>query len=421
VSSPVPGKRAQGNSADENSAHRDRASGHRPKVLQVISHLDLGGAEEVAIALAEQLHREYEFHFFAVHGIKETPVGQAMKRRLDQIGAPVYSGTALTLKRGGLLQAAWRMKWLASRLRPDLTHLHTEVPELTYMLSRAGRHVCGNALIRTLHNTHFWGPWRRMGLAVERRLSGVQVAACSRAALEGMQQFRTEHGLPGLEAGRSRVVYNGVSPAVATRAWSAASGSLRPLRVMFAGRLEAQKGADLLPAILEQVNLLQAEVSGPVELNIYGAGSLAPELGRWAAAGVPGWTIQVCPPTPGLRDLMAEHDVLLMPSRFEGLGLVAAEALMAGLPVIGTRVAGLDEVFPAGYPLLAPSEDTGTLSAMLAEVLGRPQHYQLLAQAWAGPTTEKFGLARMARQYNEWYRELLQPAGRPQPQRAGAA
>lgn len=391
-------------------------TGHRPSILQVISHLDLGGAEEVAITIAEQLRHTHDFHIFAVLGVKDTAVGRAMKQRLDHIGVPVHSGTSLPLKRGGLQQAAWRLHTLTRRLRPEVTHLHTEVPELTYALSRAGRHADGQALLRTLHNTHFWGPWRRMGLAVERRLSGVPVAACSRAALHGMQLFRADHHLPPLETSRSRVVYNGVAPATITRPPQTTASP----RVMFAGRLEPQKGADLLPAILARVQRAP-EVSELAQLNIYGAGSLAPDLERWAATGVPGWTIRVQPPTPTLRDLMAEHDALLMPSRFEGLGLVAAEALMAELPVIGTRVAGLDEVFPPGYPLLAESEDVGALAALLTDVLHNHGPYRTLAEEWAPVTSEKFALGRMAQQYEECYRDLLTLPSRPEARRAGAA
>jgi glycosyltransferase involved in cell wall biosynthesis len=389
--------------------------------LQVISHLDLGGAEEVAIGLAEQLRAQYDFHFFAVNGVQNTPVGQAMKRRLDAIGVPVHSGSKLELKRGGFLLAAARLAGLIWKLRPDVVHLHTEIPELTHALSGGFLRYPADrspALTRTLHNTSFWGPWQRMGVGVERRLQDVPVAAVSQAALAGMQIFRDDNALSRLAPTQSRVIYNGVSPVSVQRPSTRASG---PVRVLFAGRLEPQKGADLLPDLLAQANLHSANPSAQpaAELNIYGAGSLGPELERWANQGVPGWTIQVLPPTPELRRLMTEHDLLLMPSRFEGLGLVAAEALIAGLPVIGTQIAGLDEVFPAGYPLLARSEDTAELGRLLAGVLADPQQYLALAQGWSVLTSEKFGLARMAREYGELYQQLLSSRAK-QPVRAGA-
>ena len=168
----------------------------------------------------------------------------------------------------------------------------------------------------------------------------------------------------------------------------------------------SQKGADLLPAILEHADTGLISAS-PAELTIYGAGSLEPELARWAAQGVPGWNIRILPPTPELRSEMARHDLLLMPSRFEGLGLVAAEALMAGLPVIGTRISGMTEVFPADYPLLAPMADTQALGNLLTQVLSNPDGFRAQARRWVTPTTEKFSLARMAREYGQLYQDLL--------------
>ena len=379
----------------------------RPRVLQVIHHLDLGGSEEVAISLTEQLQGEYDLSFFAVRGIRDTAVGQAMKRRLDQIGVPVHSGTTLELKRGGFLVAAARLAALTRRLRPDIVHLHTEVPELTHAFSQgflgsaAGR---PSMLTRTLHNTVYWGPWQWLGSQVERRLSAVTALACSNAALEGMQSFRSSNGLTPLAPAVSRVIYNGVAPATTVRTTRAAG----PLRVMFAGRFEPQKGVDLLPAILAHAASLGHP---PAELNIYGSGSLHPDLERWAAQGVPGWTINMLAPTPRLRELMAQHDLLLMPSRFEGLALVAAEALMAGLPVIGTRIAGLSEVFPDEYPLLAPPEDSLALGKLLAESLRDTQRLLALTQGWIAPTTEKFSVSRMGREYGEMYGQLLQGRG----------
>ena len=371
--------------------------------MQVIHHLDLGGSEEVAISLAEQLQGEYDLSFFAVRGIRDTAVGQAMKRRLDQIGVRVHSGTTLELKRGGFLVAAARLAALTRRLQPDIVHLHTEVPELTHAFSQgflgsaAGRPA---VLTRTLHNTVYWGPWQWLGSQVEKRLSAVPARACSNAALEGMQSFRTSNGLTPLAPAVSGVIYNGVAPAT-TRTARAAG----PLRVMFAGRLEPQKGVDLLPAILAHA----ASVGHPpAELNIYGAGSLKPDLERLAAQGVPGWTISMFAPTPRLRELMMQHDLLLMPSRFEGLGLVAAEALIAGLPVIGTQIAGMGEVFPEQYPLLAPPENSLALGKLLAESLQDIERILTLSQGWIAPTTEKFSVSRMGREYGEMDRQLLQ-------------
>ena len=78
----------------------------------------------------------------------------------------------------------------------------------------------------------------------------------------------------------------------------------------------------------------------------------------------------------------------------------------------------MTEVFPADYPLLAPVADTQALGNLLTQVLSNPDGFRAQARHWVAPTTEKFGLARMAREYGQLYQDLLNGrslAARTQP------
>ncbi len=377
----------------------------RPKVMQVITHLDLGGAEQVAISLAEQLHAEYDFCFFAALGVAQNPVGESMLARLRALNVPVQVGTTLDMKRGGAVQAALKLSGAWRRLRPDLLHLHTEIPETTYALSAAltGR-AGGPRVIRTIHNTTLWPAWQRIGRWVERRVSGAAVVAVSHGGLRGLESFRAQHGLAPLDGAQCRVVYNGVAvpPPRLSRRLAGAT------RVLFAGRFEPQKGADLLPAILERASQLSGQGA---EVTVLGSGSLEVFLQRWAREQRTGWSVTVSSPVPNLPRFMGEYDVVLMPSRFEGLALVAVESLLAGTPVVGTRVPGMSEVFPAGYPLLAPNENVAKLAELLAQVVDDPQGHAERAAALRGPLETKFGLEAMGRGYHAAYQDVLARPG----------
>jgi glycosyltransferase involved in cell wall biosynthesis len=374
----------------------------RPRVLHVVSHLDLGGAEEVAISLAGGLGGEYATEFFAVGGVANTAVGRAMHARLSALGVPVHSGTPLTMKRGGLPHAGVRLAALLRRTRPDLVHLHTEIPETTYALAA----LAGGPrpqVIRTVHNATVWPAWGRIGGWVERRLTGVSAVAVSRDSLSGLNGFRARHGLPALPAAQSHVVYNGVSLAAPSpdQPPFAPDGAVR---ILFAGRLEPQKGADLLPTILTRACALTDRAA---RVTILGDGSLAPDLRRWAAEARLPWPVTLEPPRAGLSGTLSGYDVVLMPSRFEGFGLIAAEALLAGTPVIATDIAGLRETLPPGYPLLAPAEDTGEIARRLAGVVDDPARFRALAQGLSGGVAARFGLPRMLAGYRQVYRGLL--------------
>ncbi len=387
------------------------------RVLHVVTHLDLGGAEEVAISLTERLSGQHHFTFFAVEGVLDTPVGQAMHARLQALGVPVHSGTRLPIKAGGLLQAAARLAALLRREPFDVIHLHTEIPETTYALTFPGRRA---GVLRTVHNATLWPSriWTRIGRWVEGRLGQARAVAVSQASLAGLQDFRRRHGVPPLAPDRAEVVFNGVSALNPGRRERTAGA---PPRLLFAARLELQKGADLLPDLLQRATRLHPT---PAEVTVLGDGSLHAALRAWADGHHAPWTVTLAAPRPNLGAHLAEYDAVLMPSRFEGFGLLAAEALLAGTPVVAFDVPGLREVLSDGYPLLAPPEDTGAFAQVLALVLQAPEHHRDLVRPWGAGVKERFSPERMAARYGQTYDALRverAPSGEVPSERARGA
>ncbi len=98
----------------------------------------------------------------------------------------------------------------------------------------------------------------------------------------------------------------------------------------------------------------------------------------------PAWTESLCERVRRLQlsdricfagprdDLQAEYqkaDVFVLPSRFEGYGMVFAEALAAGLPVVAAHAGAVPDVVPETAGILVPPDDTRALTGALKQVL----------------------------------------------------
>jgi glycosyltransferase involved in cell wall biosynthesis len=123
-----------------------------------------------------------------------------------------------------------------------------------------------------------------------------------------------------------------------------------PPGVLYAGRLSPEKGVDDLVEAARGLPLVVAG-DGPLRERVPGALGFVPhdELGR----------------------LYAQAAVVACPSRREGFGVVCAEAMAHGRPVVASAVGGLlDLVVDGETGLLVPPRDVGALRAALQKLLG---------------------------------------------------
>lgn len=78
--------------------------------------------------------------------------------------------------------------------------------------------------------------------------------------------------------------------------------------------------------------------------------------------------------------LLASAEVVVIPSRYETFGLVAAEANAVGTPVVGFEIPSLQEIVVGGGVLVPPG-DTGAMADAVRRVLVDPDHRRAMAAA----------------------------------------
>jgi glycosyltransferase involved in cell wall biosynthesis len=116
-------------------------------------------------------------------------------------------------------------------------------------------------------------------------------------------------------------------------------------------------------------------------------------------------------------DLIAELDILAVPSRSDGTPLVVGEAMTAGVPVVASRVGGLpDQVTHRRTGLLVDPEDPEGLATVLVSLLLAPDEARQLGEAgraYAARFSHAAFVDRMEEVYGEAHQAL--PHGRPSP------
>jgi L-malate glycosyltransferase len=122
----------------------------------------------------------------------------------------------------------------------------------------------------------------------------------------------------------------------------------------------------------------------------------------------------------GKQDSVAElltcADLLLLPSASESFGLVALEAMAAGVPVVATRVGGLPEVVEDGVTgFLGAVGDVEGMAEAALSVLTDPARWGQVSAAARAAAVERFGVEVVLPQYEAYYRRILDGAPVPQP------
>jgi len=176
----------------------------------------------------------------------------------------------------------------------------------------------------------------------------------------------------------------------------------RPV-VLMAARMHPEKGYEHLLGALPRV---LAQVPDLVLL-IAGAGPLEARYRNLSASSGLEQHVRFLGFRRDLPDLIATSDLVVLPSLAEAFGLVAAEALYLGIPVVASRVGGIPEIVEDGVDgLLVPPGDDEALAGALLHLLLDTAHRRKLAGAGRGKVAARFSFGQMVQAYERLYDEL---------------
>ena len=306
------------------------------KILQILTELGPGGAERVVLDLSGELLAEG--HSVSVISLKSPPENKTIPDAFRRMGIePEY----LHFNSPRDLMRLFSLRKKIRKTAPDIVHSHLVHPNLLARLACIG---LGIPLVNSVHISE-----RRSGQGGLFLLDRLTFPLCSACTAVSNASARFQEKKLGLRENAIQVVYNGVDPVPRPDAellrkrreeWGLA-GCSRIIGSL--GRLDRQKGFDLFLRILPELSkkVPRGEKWGVV---ILGEGAQRAEL-ESLASSVPE-NIKVV--LPGFyadaRSMIWMFDCFVMPSRYEGYGLVLAEAMTTGVPAVVSPADSLPEL-----------------------------------------------------------------------------
>lgn len=172
--------------------------------------------------------------------------------------------------------------------------------------------------------------------------------------------------------------------------------------VLSVAQLMHRKGIDVL---LQAIASLR---DGKVVCAVAGDGPERSALAALAAELSLGDAVRFLGRRQDVGDLLAACDLFVLPSRAEGLGVAALEALGAARPIVASRVGGLADLLGDGvHGLLVPPDDAAALTQAIARMCAEPALRERLAAAGPARVDQGFRVEQYVARHLDVYRSVL--------------
>jgi glycosyltransferase involved in cell wall biosynthesis len=342
------------------------------RIAHVHKMRGIGGSERHLLTLLPALaERGYEVVFVGL----DDPAWDASDF-YDALAVP-----AVRLRAGVAVPAR-----LPRVLRADVVHTHLVHADLFGGLAATLR---GARLVSTKHNDD---PFRLGAFRyVERGLA--RLADRIVTITDSLRRFTVEQ--VGVPPGKVETIHYGLDDLPVAWGENPPDSVPADARILLStSRLVEQKGIDVavraLPSLPDDT-VLTVLGEGPARPALE---RLARELGVERRVFLPGRV-------PDVAAWLRRASAYVQPARWEGFGLGVLEAMLAGLPVVASRVSSLPELVGEAGLLVAP-DDPRALASALGQALERPA----LGAAARDRARTEFSVARMADRTAALYERL---------------
>lgn len=353
-----------------------------PHVVHIIPTLSLAGAERFVVSLCTHIDSS-KLRQSVVTLWDTAPLAGALPESVE-----LHSFHIDTIPKHRRIRA---LAALLQRIDADIVHTHLFSADLWGRLAARRIDV---PVVTTEHNINTAEPihWR----LIKRAMKGYSniYTAPSEAVVTYMQEQY------GIDTERVALIPHGIDTSQFAQVLPPTFDT--PKKILVLGRLVEQKGHRVFLDALAQLT------SDDYAVTIVGSGPLEAVLKKYAKQRGVAENITWQPAVTDVTAVYAASDIVVVPSLWEGFGLVALEAMASGRVVIAADTGGLRDLVQHGKTgWVYPAGDAAALSTQLALALSMTVEecgtMGEIARTWA---TTHGDIATMADRYLQIYRTL---------------
>jgi len=361
------------------------------RILYVITGLGNGGAERVVCDLANEMFRKG-------HDVKIAYLTGDALTKPDYKEIELIKANLNDFK--SLLPTYIRLAKIIRKFRPDVVHSHMVHANILMRLVRVTTPI--KKLICTAHNSNEGGALRMLSYRVTHNLANIS----TNVSQEATEAFEAIGAVPN---NGMQTVYNGIDLEKfncipeAREKLEEELDLTEDFRIILAvGRFNEQKD---YPNLLKAISLLKKEITYPFKVIIAGDGELRNLIEDMIASLDLKKEVVLLGRRSDIPELMSAADLFVLPSKYEGFGLVVAEAMACECLVVATDCGGVAEVLNNSEFLVPPADAAALKNKMKYALELQGKDKSIVINRNLNHVQEKFSLKDIIEKWTILYYE----------------
>ena len=317
------------------------------KILYVITGLGLGGAEKVVADLADQMT-------LLGHNVKIVYLTGEVLVRPTSSDVEIIALHLNSAK--DFISASTEYQRLIKSFRPDVVHAHMVHANI---FARLNRILCPvPKLICTAHSSNEGGKARMAAYRLTNHLADANTNVSTKAteALINKGAFSKNNII---------TVYNGINLRKFEKIHDNINLDKNVLNLISVGSFSDAKD---YPNLINAFAILKSRNNSNIKLTIVGDGELRPQIESLIKELNLDKDITLLGRRSDISELLSAADIFLLASKFEGFGLVVAEAMACECYVVATDSGGVAEVM-GDTGKLVPTQDSKALAGAIDQTI----------------------------------------------------